>query len=377
MPARRAGAGLGQAREPRPARAVSAGVSRRPGGGSSAQPPRRGRRALKTPVYWALVLIALALALAAAVALGPVQLGPAELWAAFLGTGGEAPDGSTAHTIVWQIRLPRALTAAAVGAGLALAGAVTQGLTRNPLADPYLLGLSSGASLGAVLVLLSGLTLLLPLAAFAGAAAALAAALGLAAAMGRLTPTRAILAGLAVGQGASALVSLVVFTSSRGDAFREVMGWLMGSLAGSTWYSVAITGGALALAAPVLVRLGPTLAAFGFGDQAAAALGVRVGATRRLILVAVALLTGAMVCQSGAVGFVGLVVPHIVRLTIGPSARSALALATATGAVFLLAADTLARLAIAPAELPVGIVTAGIGAPVFAWILARSRGVVR
>jgi iron complex transport system permease protein len=331
--------------------------------------------------------VALRAAAFAAVCLGRAGLSLGEVWAALThprwageiggrdsgtGTGTEPGQVTQAvHAIVWQIRLPRVLTAAAVGAGLALSGAVMQALTRNPLADPYLLGVSSGASLGAVLVLLAGLTVLLPVAAFAGALGAMLLALALAGAVGSLTPGRTILAGLAVSQACAAAVSLVIFTTARGDAFREVLAWLMGSLAGATWTSVWVTAGALVLLGPWLIRLGGTLDAFAFGDQTAAALGVRVGRTRRWTMVAVAVLTGAMVSQSGSIGFVGLVVPHIVRLGVGALNRRLLALTGLMGALFLLVADTLARLVIAPGELPVGVVTAAVGAPVFAVVLLR------
>ncbi|MBI9115022.1 putative F420-0 ABC transporter permease subunit, partial [Sanguibacter suaedae] len=274
---------------------------------------------------------------------------------------------------VWQLRLPRVLTAAAVGAGLALCGVVMQSLTRNPLADPYLLGLSSGASLGAVLVLVLGATVLLPVAAFVGAVAALAAALLLAGALGALTPTRTVLAGLAVSQLCAAVTSFVIFWSATGDSYREILSWLMGSVAGATWSSVAIAGGAVLVLGTVLASTGSVLDAFTFGDTAAAALGLAVNRTRWLLLVGVALLTGALVSVSGSIGFVGLILPHAVRLVTGARHRLLLPLSALCGATFLVWADTAARTVFAPRELPVGIVTAAIGAPVFAVVLWRGR----
>ncbi|WP_442908658.1 putative F420-0 ABC transporter permease subunit [Homoserinibacter sp. YIM 151385] len=293
-------------------------------------------------------------------------------------TGTPSPLSPLRDGIVWEVRVPRVLTAAAVGAGLAICGAVMQALTRNQLADPYLLGLSSGASLGAVAVLvlgisLAGVAVLLPIAAFAGAVLALLATLGLAGALGALTPTRMVLAGVAVSAFAGALTSLVIFWSATGDAYREILAWLLGSLAGARWPSALVAGLALLAAGIPLLLSARRLDAFAFGDAAAAALGVGVQGTRWLLLVLAALLTGALVSVSGAIGFIGLVVPHAVRLLSGPGHRALLPLAALAGAVALLWADTAARAAFEPRELPVGIVTAIAGAPIFAALLARRR----
>lgn len=310
------------------------------------------------------------------VTIGPADLAVGEVARSVAGHLGldVAPVPVLHDAIVWQLRLPRVLTAAAVGAGLAVAGAVMQSLTRNPLADPYLLGLSSGASLGAVAVLLLGVGVLLPVAAFVGALAALVATLALARTGGTLTPSRAVLAGLAVSQLAAAATSFVIFWTATGDAYREILSWLMGSLAGATWSSVAISGGALALVGAVLGVAATRLDAFAFGDTAAAALGVDVDRTRWTLMTLVALLTGAMVAVSGAIGFVGLVLPHAVSVVTGPGHRRLLPVAAVTGAVFLVWADTLARTVFDPRELPVGIVTALVGVPVFAVLLRRGRG---
>ncbi|MCL1900299.1 MAG: iron chelate uptake ABC transporter family permease subunit [Promicromonosporaceae bacterium] len=332
-----------------------------------------------------LCLLVVATALVASVlvtvTIGPAELSVADVWrtiAAQLGLG-EQPDAITT-AMVWQLRLPRVLTAGAVGAGLALAGAVMQTLTRNALADPFLLGLSGGASLGAVSVMVLGLSVAgvavaQPLAAFGGAVLALTATLALAGASGRgtLSPSRTVLAGLAVGQAAAAGTSFIIFWSVRGDQAREVLAWLMGSLAGSSWTAAGITLGAVTVVGGGVILLGNLLDAFAFGDEAAAALGINVPALRASLLVAVALLTGALVSQSGSIGFVGLLIPHAVRLLIGAGHRVVLGLSALTGATFLIWADTLARTVFAPRELPVGILTAAIGAPVFAAILLRGR----
>lgn len=310
-----------------------------------------------------------------AVTFGPAQISAVEVWrsvADHLGLGASTlPELRDA--IVWEVRLPRVLTAGAVGAGLALAGAVMQSLTRNPLADPYLLGLSSGASLGAVGVLVLGVGLLLPLAAFGGALAALLVTLALAGSLGSLTPTRVVLAGLAVAQLCAAATSFVIFWSATGDSYREILSWLMGSLGSTTWTSVLIAGGALLVIGTALASAGGTLDAFAFGDTAASALGVDVQRTRWVMLTAVALLTGALVAVSGSIGFVGLILPHVTRLLVGARHRVLLPLSALIGASFLIWADTAARTVFAPRELPVGILTAFIGAPLFAWLLWRRR----
>ncbi|MDQ0374249.1 putative F420-0 ABC transporter permease subunit [Cellulomonas humilata] len=310
------------------------------------------------------------------VTIGPADLDVAEVARSIAGHLGLPVEAVPRlhDAIVWDLRLPRVLTAAAVGAGLALAGAVMQSLTRNPLADPYLLGLSSGASLGAVAVLIVGVSLLLPVAAFAGALLALVATLALARSGSTLSPGRTVLAGLAVSQMAAAGTSFVIFWSSTGDSYREILNWLLGSLAGATWASVAIAGIAVVAVGTVLLLSATRLDAFAFGDTSAAALGIDVDRTRWTLMTVVALLTGAMVAVSGAIGFVGLILPHAVSSLTGPAHRRLLPVAALSGAVFLIWADTLARTVFDPRELPVGIVTALIGVPVFAFLLRRGKG---
>lgn len=341
--------------------------------------PARGARRSRPWLALPVATLVLILSIGVAVTIGPADLTLSEVGrsvATHLGLGdalGLQPLATLRDGMVWQLRMPRILTAAAVGAGLALCGAVMQSLTRNPLADPYLLGLSSGASLGAVLVLLAGLPLLLPVAAFVGAVGALALALSLAGALGTITPTRTVLAGLAISQLCAAAVSFVIFWSAKGDAFREVLSWLMGSVAAATWTSVAVAGGAVLVLGTLLALTGSVLDAFTFGDTAAAALGVPVHRARWILLIGVALLTGALVSQSGSIGFVGLILPHAVRLFTGARHRLLLPLSALAGGSFLVWADTLARTVFEPRELPVGIVTAAIGAPVFAFLLWRGN----
>ncbi|UTT63726.1 putative F420-0 ABC transporter permease subunit [Microcella humidisoli] len=311
-------------------------------------------------------------ALILGIVVGAADIGPAELARILLDrlTGAE-PESALRSSIVWELRLPRVLTAAAVGAGLGLAGTIMQAVTRNPLADPYLLGLSSGASLGAVAVIVLGVSLLLPVAAFLGALVALAATLAIARRGGAITPVRTVLAGVAVSAMLGALTSGVIFWSATGDSYREILGWLLGTLGAADWSSAAIAGVALLVVGGALLTTSRTLDAFAFGERSAMTLGIDVPRIRLILLVATALLTGAMVSVSGAIGFVGLVMPHMVRLVVGPGHRALLPLVVVWSAAFLVLADTLARTVLDPRELPVGVVTALVGAPVFAALLAR------
>lgn len=334
----------------------------------------RAGRTRVTAVAVALAVLLL-LSITVAITIGPADITALDVWgsvAHHLGLGA-SPLSELRDGIVWQLRLPRVLTAAAVGAGLALSGATMQAITRNPLADPYLLGLSSGASLGAVAVLLLGLSVLLPLAAFLGAMVALGLTLLLASSLGRITPSRTILAGIAVSALASAITSLVIFWTVTGDSYREILGWLLGSLAGAHWPSVAIAYAAIVIAGIPILLSGRVLDSFAFGDVSAAGLGIDVQRTRWLLLGTTALLTGGLVSVSGSIGFVGLVLPHAVRLLVGPRHRALLPLSALVGAIFLIWADTIARTLFDPRELPVGVVTAIIGAPIFALLLTRRR----
>ncbi|MFC7405216.1 iron chelate uptake ABC transporter family permease subunit [Georgenia alba] len=330
------------------------------------------------------MLVALLVLLAGwALTLGQADIGVLGVWTsawhhvcgAVFETCPANPLGRIDDAIVWQGRAPRVVGAAAVGAGLALCGAVMQALTRNPLADPYLLGVSSGASVGAVLVLVLGLGTALPLAAFLGGLGALVLTLALASGRGGgLSPVRTVLAGVAVAQAASAVVSFVLFWSSTGDSYREILTWLMGSLGGAVWSEAFVALAACAAVGGFLLLQARTLDAFTFGDVAAAALGVAVTRTRWLLLGASALLTGVLVSVAGAIGFVGLVVPHAVRLVVGERHHRLLPVAALAGASFLLLADTGARSLFETRELPVGIMTAAVGAPVFALLLRRRAG---
>jgi len=284
--------------------------------------------------------------------------------------------------IIRGIRLPRILAAALVGAGLAITGAAMQALFRNPMADPGLIGVSAGGALGAVLAIATGLAaahvLALPVAAFLGSLIATIGAFLFSMRRGRSHVATLLLAGLAVtylcSAGTSALIS---FTYDR-DTLREMVFWLLGGFDNRGWEHVAIIAPAVLVGGLIIYAHARPLNLLSLGEEEAQSLGIAVHRTRGVLLVAGSLVTGAAVAISGLIGFVGLIIPHLVRLLAGPSDyRFLLPLSALGGAIFLLLADTVARVVIQPVELRVGIVTAFVGAPVFLWLLARSRHALR
>lgn len=329
-----------------------------------------------------IVLLAavLAVTMVAALGIGAVSIPSGTVVDVVLQRAGAGVDVSPLDDqIVWQLRLPRVLGAAATGAGLAICGAVLQSLTRNDLADPYLLGISGGAAVGAVSVIVLGVSVaglisatMITLGAFAGALASLVLVLLLATGRsGALPPARTVLAGVAVGQICAAYTSFVVIMSGDHDAARRVLSWTLGSLAGLRWGSALFLCVVALLAVVVIMAFAADLDAFAFGESSAGALGVSIMATRWTLLVGTALLTASLVAFTGAIGFVGLVVPHVVRLLWGPTHRRLLPLSALVGAILLVWADTIARSLISGQEIPIGVVTAVVGAPVFAWFLRR------
>ncbi|WP_050503014.1 FecCD family ABC transporter permease [Streptomyces monomycini] len=335
------------------------------------------------------MLVALLTALTTAVALGASDIAPAEVWSVvFRRLGGEPPRPGTDDLIVWQLRVPRALLAALVGAGLGLVGTATQALVRNPLADPYLLGISNGASLGAVAAIVLGAGTLagaggtfglgggvgLPLAAFAGALASFALVWTLARRGGGFAPLRLVLAGVGVGQFLAGFTSYLVLQAGDEQQTRGVLFWLMGSLGGATWGTLLLPAVAVPAGLLVLQARARALNALTMGDETAASVGVDVVRLRRLLFVVTSLLTGVLVSVSGAVAFVGLMVPHLCRLIVGGDHRRLLPLAALTGAFLLVVVDIACRTAMDGQELPVGVVTALIGAPVLLYVLDRRLG---
>lgn len=356
----------------------AAGDATHPGSPPAPAPKRRAGRRRSAParvfLVYAVLTMALLISVAWAPTVGVAGISPTDVWSTILAHLhlDTSPLDTIEDGIVWHLRLPRVLVAVLVGAGLALCGAVLQALTRNALADPYLLGLSSGASMGAVAVLVLQVAVPLPVAAFGGGLLALVTTLTLAGSRGRTNPSRTILAGVAVSAAFGAVTSLVIFWSAKGDSYREILNWLLGSLSGTDWPGVALAAATFALVGMPLLLTGRTLDAFAFGEVSAASLGVHVERTRWLLLGATALLTSALVAVSGAIGFVGLVLPHAARLLVGSRHSALLPLTALLGGLLLLWSDTAARLLFDPLELPVGIITAVLGAPVFALLLARS-----
>ncbi|WP_370454545.1 FecCD family ABC transporter permease [Geobacillus sp. C56-T2] len=278
--------------------------------------------------------------------------------------------------IVMAIRLPRVVLAFLVGASLALAGAAFQGLLKNALADPYTLGVSSGASVGAVLVIFLGWqwplfgTFTLPIVSIVCGMATLAAVLAFTRAVDRrMSVETIILAGIIFGAFFSAFISLMIALT--GDELRQIISWLMGSVAMRGWTYSGLLLPFFLVGAATLIANGRELNAFAFGEAVALHVGVDVARRKIVILTAAALLTGAAVSVSGTIGFVGLVVPHIVRLLCGPDYRVLLPLSLLYGGAFLVFADLAARTIIEPRELPIGVITSLVGAPLFAVLFFR------
>ncbi len=299
---------------------------------------------------------------------GPVSLSPAAVWDGFVRAG------SPHAPIVRELRLPRVLLAFLVGGSLSIAGAALQALLRNPLADPYLLGLSGGAGLGAVLAIAAGpdWPWAVPLAAFAGAAGAIALVYRLSVVPSRrLDPRVLLLAGVIVGSFAGALMTAIVSVSEAAELRRAFL-WLLGGFGGASWRSMAVFTLYATLPVVVVFASSRSLDLLTLGEESARHLGADVERLKRVIYVATSLLTAASVAVCGIVGFVGLVVPHAVRRMGMPLHRQLLPAAFVGGGAFLVLADALARTVVRPLELPVGAVTALVGVPLFALLLRRT-----
>lgn len=337
---------------------------------------RLDRRLLVVPLA-AVLTGCCAVSIVVSLAFGAEHIPIDEVWQvvqAHLLSGPDAP----AHwdTIVWQLRLPRALLAVIVGAGLALAGAGMQTLVRNPLADPYLLGISSGAAVGATLVITLGLlggagVYALSLGALLGALAAALIVYAVAMAQGGLTPLRLVLSGVVLSSAFSAVASFLVFLSEDPRAANSVMFWMLGSLSGATWATIVPPAVVVAAAAVAMLALHSWLDALAAGTETAASLGVPVRGLRLLLFVLLGFLVGVLVAVSGGIGFVGLIVPHAARLLVGATHRVMLPIAALAGALFLLWVDVVARVAAAPQEMPLGVVTGLLGAPIFLILMGR------
>ncbi|MDQ0743145.1 iron complex transport system permease protein [Clavibacter sp. B3I6] len=343
-----------------------------------------GRARITRRVLVPALLLAAPIVLAVAMGTGSVPVSPLHVAQVVvhhaLGAGPGGGLDPIDDQIVWEYRAPRVLLALVTGAALALAGTVLQTLIRNPLADPFVLGIASGASLGAVAALVVGAsaagllaTLGVTGAAFAGAIGTLALVLALGRRGGRVDPARLVLVGVSISSLLQALTSWLQLQASP-DQIAGVLFWLLGSVSGATWSSLALPAVALAAGLVGLLAAGRTLDALLLGDDRAASLGVDLSRSRTLLFAVSALLTAAAVSVAGGVGFVGLIAPHLVRLVVGPAHRRLLPLAALVGGLFLVLADLAGRTLTAPRELPLSIVTALVGVPVFLAVLLRADG---
>jgi iron complex transport system permease protein len=326
---------------------------------------------MRNPFFVTLLVLAITLILS--LAIGSVFIPPAELWRVVSG----ASSSETFRTILWNIRLPRTALIALVGAALAGSGAAYQGLFRNPLADPYLIGVASGAGLGAIIAMsiqwpYTALGLLaVPLAAFITSLLTVYVVYAIAH-IGRSVPiTNLILAGVAVSSFAVSLTSFLMLRST--GEVRRAIGWLLGGVSLVGWDATLALIPYLAIGLMMLVFTGYALNLLQFGDDQATQMGLNVRRAKLIIIVAASLVTAAAVSFAGIIGFVGLIVPHIVRIWWGVDYRRLIPLSILGGASVLLIADVLARIVIRPEELPVGIVTALAGAPFFLWVLRHAK----
>ena len=338
------------------------------------------RTAMATAVprwVWLATVVAVLVTLVLAICIGAVYITPADIWSTIAAQifGDKHGENNAYSTIIWQLRLPRVLLAFLVGSILASAGCAYQGVFRNPLADPYLLGVSAGAGLGATLVIAyAGTTrdIYLPVAAFGGAIAAVSITylLGRSAISGR-SSTALILAGVAVASVLTAAQTLVQQQNT--DVLREVYTWILGRLSTSGWSELLIIAPYILLCSVVLLQSRRVLDVFSVGDDEAQTMGLPVAQARGAIIVAASLGTAAAVSFTGLIGFVGIIVPHILRLVVGSSYRILLPLSMFYGGIFLVLADILARTVLAPQEIPIGVVTALLGAPFFLFVLGSRR----
>jgi len=329
------------------------------------------------PASGFLAVVALLLVIAIGVSVGELSIPLQSVFYAITNKIGltEAPLNRIYESVIWDFRLSRALVAACCGAGLAICGAVLQSLLKNALAEPYVLGVSAGASTGAASVVVLGIgsgTVTLSAGAFAGAVTAFAV-VALLTNGARGGSERTILAGVAASQLFNAITAYTISTSASAQQARDVMFWLLGSFSGVRWPEFQLVLVVMLVGLAVCLYYARALDAFTFGDDAAASLGIAVPWVRLILFIVTALMTATIVSMAGSIGFVGLVVPHVMRFFFGPLHRTLLIASALAGAILMVLADIASRLLIAPQSLPVGEVTALVGVPFFAMIIYRSR----
>jgi cobalamin transport system permease protein len=338
----------------------------------------RARPGAILPIVVATAGLVLAGLLALAVGKAPLPLAmPFQMALAHFGVTAETAWPASAETILLQIRLPRIVLAGLVGGALAIAGATYQGVFRNPLADPYLLGVASGAGLGAVLAFILPVPPnlyalgVVQVFAFLGALGAVVAVYVLARVGGSVPTTTLLLAGVAISAAASAVTAYLMYL--RGDQLLVIYGWFLGLFNVVGWQEVRQTAPLVLLSVAAILAGGRVMNALQFGEEQAATLGISVERAKLLLLGAGTLATAAAVSAGGLIGFVGLVVPHVTRLLIGADHRRLVPTAALLGAAFLIVADASARAAPGPSEIPIGVITAAIGAPFFLFLLRRQK----
>jgi iron complex transport system permease protein len=331
------------------------------------------------------LMVALVIAGIVSASIGPARISLSRVVAAILSPDRDAASAARDQLIVLSIRLPRVAMASIVGGLLAAAGTVMQGLFRNPLADPGLVGVSAGAGLAAAAMIVIGdkalpaalmnSPFLLPIAAFFGAFVTTSLLYRISTRQGRTSITMMLLAGLALGALAGAGTGLLVFLADDRQ-LRDITFWMLGSLAGATWPKIAAIAPFLVLSLLSFPLIGRGLDLLALGEMEAFHMGIAVERLKRFLIILVAVAAGAAVSVSGVIGFVGIIVPHLLRLVIGPGHRLLLPASACCGAILLLTADTFARTIAAPAELPIGIVTAVIGAPFFLFLLVKRQALL-
>jgi cobalamin transport system permease protein len=324
----------------------------------------------RTPFLSSFIFLLIAALLS--LAIGSVFISPKEIWQVILDNGNQ-----TFASILWKIRLPRTVLIALTGAALGGSGATYQGLFRNPLADPFLIGVASGAGLGAVIAMsvkwpysFWGL-MAIPMSAFIAALLTVFIVYSLARVGNTIPTTNLILAGVAFSSFATSLTSFLMLRST--GEVRRALGWLLGGASQSGWTAILAIMPYLLIGLGVLIFSGHALNLIQFGDDQAQQLGLNVTRTKRILLAASSLSTAAAVAFSGIIGFIGLIVPHLIRLWFGPDYKRLLPLSILGGATMLLLCDVIARVIIAPQEIPVGIITALVGAPFFLWVLRNAK----
>lgn len=332
------------------------------------------------PLVIIVLIGGLILSMILAVGMGPVNISFGQVWQIIFAklTRKELTGiDPNIQNIVWQLRAPRVILGMIVGGGLALSGVGMQAFTRNPLSGPYVLGISSGAAAGAVLAVLTDKLKIfgifsLPMGAFLGSVLTIFLVYGLSRGREGIIPIKLILTGIAVSALFTAFTNFLMFNAKNESGIRNATFWMMGGLSGSKWIFIWVPLGALILSFLSFYFLSNALNAMLIGDATAMTLGINVKLVRRIVIFITAFLTGSVVAVSGSISFVGLVIPHIVRTVVGTDHKKVVPIATLVGGIFLIWADVLARTLAGSAELPIGILTAMVGAPFFIWLVRKS-----